>query len=317
MVSEKHIFAGKIIGLLVILTILVSCAQGPTLTYVPLPSKENQEQEITPTPYSTDETKADSSSDNNGEPVSSETPAPSPTLTQTPVASYTPSPTNTLEPASLILNRDTACFNGASFDHIVNEYIGEGAEFLVSGRITDESWWKVENAEDGGCWVYGEYVTIAGGIDDLPVLTPPPLPTLTPTTQPSTDGIYYILISENTGGPFGCGDSLNKYYPGVWVNGDMDTDITAALNALFSNHNQYVNGLSNPMYKSQLKAKGVEVVGNNVKVYLAGNLVRPKNACESKRMHDQVWYTVAQFSPSRAVIYLGNALLGDLLVVAK
>lgn len=97
----------------------------------------------------------------------------------------------------------------------------------------------------------------------------------------------------------------------------MDTDVTAALNALFSNHNQYVNGLYNPMYKSQLKAKGVEVVGNNVKVYLAGNLVRPKDACESKRMHDQVWYTVAQFSQSRAVIYLGNALLGDLLVVAK
>ena len=149
------------------------------------------------------------------------------------------------------------------------------------------------------------------------LITPPPLPTLTPTAQPSTAGIYYILISENTGGPFGCGDSLIRYYPGVWVNGDMDTDITAALNALFSNHNQYVNGLYNPMYKSQLKAKGAEVVGDNVKVYLAGNLVRPKDACESKRMHDQVWYTVAQFSPSRAVIYLGNALLGDLLVVAK
>ena len=59
------------------------------------------------------------------------------------------------------------------------------------------------------------------------------------------------------------------------------------------------------------------MVGNDFVVKLAGTLVRPKDSCESQRMHDQIWYTVSQFSPTRAVIYLNNALLGDLLVVTN
>jgi hypothetical protein len=96
----------------------------------------------------------------------------------------------------------------------------------------------------------------------------------------------------------------------------MSDDIKGALNALFANHQEYTNGLFNPIYQSSLKAKSVEKNGE-VRVYLAGQLVRPKDKCESQRMHDQVWYTVSQFSHSRAIIYLNNALLGDLLVVAK
>ena len=97
----------------------------------------------------------------------------------------------------------------------------------------------------------------------------------------------------------------------------MEDEILAALNALFSNHNQYVDGLYNPIYESRLKAKGVEVVGGDVVVRLGGSFVRPKDKCESQRMHDQIWYTISQFSATRAVVYLNNALLGDLLVLTN
>jgi hypothetical protein len=241
------------------------------------------------------------------------TPNATPTLTVTPENTPTYSP----EPAVALLNQDTVCLSGASFNHSVQMYILSGSEFPVLGQISDQSWWLVSAEDSESCWIYGAYASVRGVIDDLPVMTPPPIPSPTATDTPSTRGVYYILISENTGGPFGCGDGLIHWYPGVWAKGDMETDIKAALNALFANHSKYTNGLYNPIYQSQLKAKGVEVVGNDVVVRLAGTLVRPKDACESQRMHDQIWYTVSQFSPSRAVIYLNNALLGDLLVVSK
>jgi hypothetical protein len=242
-----------------------------------------------------------------------------PTPTATPTLTVTPEniPTYTPEPGVAVLNQDTACFTGASFSHSLVQYILLGSEFPVLGQLSDQSWWLVSVEDDESCWIYGAYASVKGVIDDLPVMTSPPIPSPTATDTPTTRGVYYILISENTGGPFGCGDSLIYWYPGVWVKGDMETDIKAALNALFANHSKYTNGLYNPIYQSQLKAKGVEVVGNDVVVKLAGTFVRPKDACESQRMHDQIWYTVSQFSPSRAVIYLNNALLGDLLVVSK
>ncbi len=219
--------------------------------------------------------------------------------------------------ALLTLSQDTACFTGASFGHAVQQYVTAGNEFPILGRLSDHSWWQVSIEIDTSCWIFGEYSSISGGTEDLSVVTPPALPSLTPTPQPSSVGVYYILISIDTGGPFGCGDSLIRFYPGVWAKGDLEVDVETALNALFGNHNQYTNGVYNPIYQSQLKAKSVEFIGNDVVVQLAGTLVRPKDACESQRMHDQIWYTVSQFSPSRAIIYLNNALLGDLLVVSK
>jgi hypothetical protein len=195
--------------------------------------------------------------------------------------------------------------------------MNSGSSYPVLGQLQDRSWWLVGVEDDQTCWIYDQFAQVNGLLESLPVMTSQPLPTPTSTPPPATGGVYYILISEDTGGPFGCGDSLIKYYPGVWVKGDMEDDILAALNALFANHNQYVGGLYNPIYQSSLKAKSVEWVGNDLVVQLNGTFVRPKDKCESQRMHDQVWYTVSQFSSVRAVIYVNNALLGDLLVIAK
>lgn len=250
-------------------------------------------------------------------PTPSQTSTATPTPTEIPSSTPTATSTSTPEPAMLSLTTDTACMSGASFYHRIQKYVNAGTEFSIVGRLSDQSWWLVSMDEADSCWIFGEYASVWGITDALPVLTPPPIPIDTPTATPGIPGIYYILIAKDTGGPIGCGDSLIRYYPGVWVKGDMEDDIKGALNALFANHNQYIDDLYNPIYKSDIKAKDVEEVGGDVVVRLAGTFVRPKDTCESKRMHAQIWYTVSQFSPVRAVIYMNNALLGDLLVVTK
>jgi len=296
---------GRIAGILILAVVLVGCSPPQQLIIERVPLKTRTK----PPPTSTATEIPPTLTHTLGPTI---TPTSTATETTIPTSSQTPTP----EPAVLILNQDTVCLKGASFGHKVHQYLLAGSEYPIYGQLSDQSWWLVSVEDEQSCWVYGAYSTVMGEVEPLPIITPPPLPSLTPTEQPSSAGIYYILISIGTGG-YGCGDSLIYWYPGVWVKGNMEADIKAALNALFSNHNQYTGGLYNPMYQSQLKAKSVEVVGNEVVVKLAGTLVRPKDACESQRMHDQIWYTVSQFSPTRAVIYLNNALLGDLLVVSK
>jgi hypothetical protein len=307
MVKSKSFFITIIIFL--VLTFGTSCSlsvdTGSTLQIATLsPTKSPQTATATQIP-----------------PTSTATNLPSPTAPSTPTkapsATLTFSQTPTLEPATLILTDDTVCMVGANFSHIVEGYVTSGTQFPIIGKLDDQSWWLVEMEDDNPCWVNGAYTSVRGGVENLPVLTPPPIPSETPTATPTNPGIYYILIAKDTGGPYGCGDSLIRYYPGVWVKGDMSDDIKGALNALFANHNEYIDGLYNPIFKSDLKAKSVDEVSGEVIVRLAGNFVRPKDNCESQRMHAQIWYTVSQFSPTRAIIYLNNALLGDLLVVAK
>jgi hypothetical protein len=216
----------------------------------------------------------------------------------------------------LTLLQDTACFAGPSFDYTLVAYVTEGEKFSVLATVEEQSWWFVHLDEEKDCWIISDYVALQGD-EDIPVVTPYLIPTVTPNLSSSGSGIYYILLALDTGGPFGCGDSLIKFYPGIQVKGDMEEEVLTALNALFSNHNQYVDGLYNPIYESSLKAKGVEKDGGDVVVRLGGSFVRPKDKCESQRMRDQIWYTISQFTQTRAVIYLNNALLGDLLVVTN
>lgn len=296
-----------ILGILTLIVLVTGCA-SPTGLVEASETPEPTQTKLPPTSTATEIP-----------PTLTNTPRPTLTSspTELPTSTSTETPTSTPEPAVLAFEVDAVCMMGASYGHIVDHYVSPGTEYPLLGQLQDHSWWLVEAPDGPACWVDEAVASVRGDIETLPVVTPPPFPSITPTATPVTPGIYYILLMEDTGAPFGCGDSLIKYYPGVWVKGDMEDDIKGALNALFANHNQYVNGLFNPMYKSDLKAKDVEMVENDVVVQLAGTLVRPKTACESQQMHDQVWYTVSQFSPTRAVIYLNRALLGDLLVVAK
>lgn len=301
----------QIVFVLLLLVALVSC----TSALEPVRTTEVPAQTPTPTltesPPTSTVTKIPPTSTDTPEPTTTSTATKTLTATSTATLTYTP------EPALLTLNNDTVCMTGASFGHNVHQYMSAGTEHSILGQLSDHSWWLVGADNEASCWIYRDYATVSGNIQALPLITPPLLPSETPTVTPESPGIYYILIAKDTGGPFGCGDSLIRYYPGVWVKGDMEDDIKGALNALFANHKEYTNGLYNPIYKSDIKAKSVDEIGGDVIVRLAGQFVRPKDTCESQRMHAQVWYTVSQFSPVRAVIYMNNALLGDLLEIAK
>ena len=308
---SKTIKLYRLFGLLILLAFMSGCIPQSTATLAPVTETATAMQ-IVPT-YTN--TPSPPTSTATLQPSATSTPTPPPTKSPT----STPSPTATKEPAALTTDQNSICRSGPGTVYDVVTYLVEGTQADVEGRIEDDSWWLIQVPEvEAACWVSAVLVSVQGDIERLPVLTPPPLPTLSPTPTLTSAGVYYILIAENTGGPFGCGDDLIRIYPGIRSPGGFEDDIKTALNALFSNHSEYYNGLYNPLYQSDLRAKGAELDASNTPIIqLGGNLVKPKDECESKRMHAQVWYTVAQYSPNRAKIFLNNSLLGDLLVVSK
>jgi hypothetical protein len=79
-----------------------------------------------------------------------------------------------------------------------------------------------------------------------------------------------------------------------------------------------LGGYYNSLYAVRAKVKWVqydEASGHTV-VKLSGNFPKPKDVCESKRMHAQIWETVRQFSAVKSLdIWLNDLLLGDWLAV--
>ena len=252
-------------------------------------------------------------------------PTVTPTKTLEPTATNTA--TSTPVPPSLVVSVDlgAVCRTGPDLNFAIAGYLPVGnTPALLARSETDPVWWQVELTENAvTCWVSDLVVTVEGDVESLPQITPPPIPTAASVSAQAGSGIYYFVTSTDSGGPFGCekGDSLLYVFTGKSRTGILEDDVATALNALFSNHNQYYNGLYNPMYASSLRVGDVDFSPGDPEAYiwLAGDFVRPKDKCESQRMHDQVWETVEIQFPeiSHAVIRVHNALLGDLLVVNK
>lgn len=243
---------------------------------------------------------------------------PTVTPTEEPTATSTSAPTATEEPALLTINQNAICRLGPGTLYDVETYLTEGTQGSITGQVDGGAWWFIDlgNELDSPCWVSDTVSSVAGSIVSVPILTPPPLPTLplTPTTE--SVGIVYYMIAENTGGPVGCGDSLIPIFVGTGNTGSLETNVRTALNALFAHHTKYVNGLLNPIYESRMKAKGVTLDASTgvALVQLGGTFVKPVDICESKRMHAQVFFTVYQFEKiDFAAIYINNVLLGDLM----
>ncbi|MBC8330486.1 MAG: hypothetical protein H8E28_00745 [Anaerolineae bacterium] len=248
---------------------------------------------------------------------------PSPTLEPTPTFTITP----TVVPPSLSVDTNAVCRTGPDINYPIAGYLETDATLHVSGMVEGELSWFLIQLEDGkDCWIADSVVTLHDGGVNVPRITPPPTPTpevMASSQLGKTDFIYYFLTATDTGGPFGCetGDSLLYIETSIPRTGELEVDVVNALNALFSNHNQYYNGLYNPMYASSLRATDVDFVPGDVEaqVWLRGDLARPKDKCDSQRMRDQVWETIEIQFPeiNHAVIRVNRALLGDLLVVNK
>ncbi len=243
---------------------------------------------------------------------------PTVTPTEEPTVTSTSVPTATEEPAALTINTNAICRLGPGMVYDVETYLTEGVQGSITGQVDGGTWWLIDlgNDVDLPCWVSNTVASVAGGIDNVPILTPPPLPTLPLTPTIESVGIVYYMIAENTGGPVGCGDSLIPIYVGTGNTGNLETNVRTALNALFAHHTKYVDGLLNPIYESRMKAKGVSLDTSTgiARVQLGGTFVKPVDVCESKRMHAQVFFTVYQFKKiDFAAIFINNVLLGDLM----
>ncbi|NIS79557.1 MAG: hypothetical protein GTO14_04970 [Anaerolineales bacterium] len=129
--------------------------------------------------------------------------------TSTPTATVTP--TSTPSAVMVSVSVDTNCRFGPGdvYDYLGALMVGEEAE--VVGKLSDESFWYIENpdAPPPYCWIWDFYAQVEGDKSSVPILTPPPTPTHTPVPiqfvasyQDMLQCGAYRLITrvENTGG---------------------------------------------------------------------------------------------------------------------
>jgi hypothetical protein len=132
-----------------------------------------------------------------------------PTASSTATLSPTPVFSATLAVPQISVSVATNCRVGPGrvYDRVGALLVGEVAE--VAGRNPTGNYWLIRNPRgDGHCWLWGEYATLTGNLDVLPVYTPPPTPTPTPNFAAFYDGResctgtgWWVDIElENTGG---------------------------------------------------------------------------------------------------------------------
>ena len=264
-------------------------------------------------------------------PVTTDTPTythPPPTPTNTeppPTATHTATPTSTAtatptsQPPSIVVDQNVICRTGPGLIYDIRAYLAQGVAPILLGQTEDNTWLMVEEPEfKAACWVSSAYVILEGDAKLLPIFTPEPTPTPIPSPTPKVKGMRIFLVNLDTGGPFGCGDGLVYFISGKQRTGNLEGDISSALNALFKLKTEFVDGYYNPVHNAHLYVKGVDVIeeDGHVYIYLAGSIPKPPDVCEAERIHDQVWETARQISGYRRItIRVGNKLLGDLIAV--
>jgi hypothetical protein len=222
-------------------------------------------------------------------------------------------------PPSLVVAQIVPCLNGPGDIYGVRAYLAAGATPPLDGSTAERDWFFVQAPDiQADCWVSVNFVTLQGEVNLIPGLTPPPPPPPPPTETPDLNGLKYFLIAPGAGGPFGCGDGLVYFYPGINNKGSVEENIKAALNALFKLQTKNLGEYYNALYNARAKVKGVEFdpATGHARVNMSGTIPKPKDVCESKRIHAQIWETIRQFSSVKSIeIWIGNVLLGDWLAV--
>ena len=135
-----------------------------------------------------------------------ESPTPSPTITLTLAPVFTATPSVPLISVSVPTNCRVG--PGRAYDRVGALLVGEFAE--VFGRDLGGNYWYIRNPDNssGFCWLWGEYATLAGNTQALPIFTPPPTPTPVPAFVATYSGLescagtgWWVEIRlENTGG---------------------------------------------------------------------------------------------------------------------
>lgn len=117
---------------------------------------------------------------------------PSPTITLTPTPFFTATPS--VPQISVSVPTNCRVGPGKAYGRVGALLVGEVTQ--VYGRDLVGNYWYVANPDvtGGFCWLWGEYATLAGNFQTLPIFTPPP----TPTPVPAFEAFYSALESCNT-----------------------------------------------------------------------------------------------------------------------
>ena len=122
-------------------------------------------------------------------------PEPSATASQTPTASLTPTP----EQARVHLSENTNCRTGPGSVYELLSILYKGDESEAVAQDPTGDFWYIRNpkAPPAFCWLWGNYATPEGDTASLPVFTPPPTPTHTPTVPAMDFKISYTGRKAN------------------------------------------------------------------------------------------------------------------------
>lgn len=135
------------------------------------------------------------------EPTSASTDKPLPetsaTASQTPTASLDPTP----EQARVLLSENTNCRTGPGSVYELLSILYNGDESEAVAQDPTRDFWYIRNpkAPPAFCWLWGKYATPEGDTASLPVFTPPPTPTYTPTVPAMDFKISYTGRKANCG----------------------------------------------------------------------------------------------------------------------
>lgn len=142
-----------------------------------------------------------------------ETPSPTSTLivsvTSTAIPLFTATQPATLTPVPISpggvqvsVSVPTNCRVGPGVEYPRVSALRPGEVAEVVGRHADRNYWviRVPGSTTATCWLWGQYATVSGSTDALPVMSPPPVPaTSTPVISAGAFDVAYEGFESCTG----------------------------------------------------------------------------------------------------------------------
>jgi hypothetical protein len=142
----------------------------------------------------------------------------------------------------------------------------------------------------------------------------PPTPALPTATLTKDQAVLVYYINKDEKGPFGCGEALWYVKTSFPKTGNIPVDVSNALRTILSYHSETIGIMRNPGYASNLAVSEVKLNGGAVQVYLTGEYIKTKDACDPSRFKDQLRFTIKQFPGITGIqIYINGFPIADVL----
>ena len=122
--------------------------------------------------------------------IAAEATVPAPTVSPTlpPAATLTPTP----EPVYISVSAPTNCRIGPGRQYTRTGTLLIDATAQVIAKSSTSNFWYIVNPDrpDEYCWLWGEYASVTGDEQVLPIYTPPPSPTPSPAFTMSLESLW-------------------------------------------------------------------------------------------------------------------------------